>query len=136
MSCHRILVVDDYVPAARAIAQLLRLSGHTGVTVFNADRILDTALAFHPHVVLLDIGLEGQHDGLTVARWLRDEPRLDGVLLVALTGRGDDEMAAHAAAAGFDYYLLKPVGFDDLEAVIATVDETRIAEQRDNSIAG
>jgi DNA-binding response OmpR family regulator len=115
---------------------LLRLSGHTVVTAFNADRIMDTATSFHPDVVLLDLGLGGAHDGLDVARWLREDPRLGEMLLVALTGRCDEDIALDAAAAGFDYYLLKPVGFDDLEAVIATLDEARATAQRNNSIAG
>src|SRR6058998_2024747 len=109
MHTHRILVVDDYVPAAQAIAQLLRIVGHTVVTAYTADRIVDLAVEFQPDVVLLDIGLKGEADGVTVARWLREEPRLDGFVLVAVTGRGNTENDAHIASAGFDHYLVKPV---------------------------
>jgi CheY-like chemotaxis protein len=136
VSCHRILVVDDYIPAARAISQLLRLDGHTVVTAFNAEHVLDAAVGFRPDIVLLDLTLQGADDGFVVARWLRDEAGLPDVLIVALTGRCDDELAQRAADAGFNYYLLKPVGWDDLQAVIASVDEEREHGRKGNSIAG
>jgi DNA-binding response OmpR family regulator len=123
MQQHRILVVDDYVPAAQAIAQLLRIVGHSVVTAFTADHIVDLALEFQPDVVLLDIGLKGEADGVTVARWLRAEPRLEGILLVAVTGRGNAENDEYITSAGFDHYLVKPVGLDELDAVIRSVHE-------------
>jgi two-component system, sensor histidine kinase len=123
MQHHRILVVDDYVPAANAIAQLLRVVGHTVATAFTADGIVDLANAFQPDVVLLDIGLKCDVDGVTVARWLREEPRLDGVVLVAVTGRGNAEDDEYIASAGFDHYLVKPVGLDDLDAILGTIHE-------------
>src|SRR3954462_4892875 len=123
MQYHRILVVDDYVPAAQAIAQLLRIVGHTVATSFTADRILDPAIEFQPDVVLLDIGLKGEVDGVTVARWMREEPRLDGIVLVAVTGRGNVSHDEYIASAGFDHYLVKPVGLDELDAIISTVPE-------------
>ena len=119
----RILVVDDYVPAAQAIAQLLRIAGHAVATSYTAHRIVEIAAEFQPAVVLLDISLNGPDDGLAVARQLRAEPRLEGVVLVALTGRHDVELEAQIAAAGFDHYLLKPVGFDEIEAILSVTPE-------------
>ena len=132
----RILVVDDYVPVAHAIAQLLRLSGHAVMTAFAADEVMNAARAFHPDVVLLDIGLRGPHDGVAVANWLREEHTFDSTLLVALTGRCDGEDDARIASAGFDYHLLKPVSFDELEAIIETAPERSAAGPKGNSIAG
>jgi DNA-binding response OmpR family regulator len=136
VSCHRILVVDDYIPAARAISQLLRLDGHTVVTAFSADNLVDSAASFRPDIVLLDISLDGAEDGLVAAQWLRNEPRLERTVLVALTGRCDEDMVARATDAGFEFYLVKPVGWDDLQAVIAAVDDDRVPGRKDNSIAG
>jgi CheY-like chemotaxis protein len=70
MPC-RILVIDDYVPAATAIARLLRLSGHTVMTSFSASDAVAIALEFRPDVIFLDIGLGGPDDGVSVASRLR-----------------------------------------------------------------
>ena len=115
----RVLVVDDYVPATQAIAQLLRIAGHVVGTSYTAHRIVEVAVEFQPQVVLLDISLNGPDDGLAVAQSLRAEPRLDGVVLVAMTGRHDAELESQIVAAGFDHYLLKPVGFDEIEAILS-----------------
>jgi DNA-binding response OmpR family regulator len=123
---HRILVVDDYVPAAQAIAQLLRIVGHTVTTAYTADNIVDLAVAFQPEIVLLDIGLKGAVDGVTVARWLHEEPRLDGVVLVAVTGRGNAEHDEYITSAGFDHYLVKPVGLEQLDAIISALPERSV----------
>ena len=119
----RVLVVDDYVPAAQAIAQLLRIAGHAVATSHSAHRIVEVAMEFQPAVVLLDISLNGPDDGLAVARLLRAEAGLEGVVLVALTGRHDAELETQIAAAGFDHYLLKPVGFDEIEAILSATPE-------------
>ena len=87
-------------------------------------------------VVLLDIGLRGPNDGVTVAEWLRDEPSFDHTLLVALTGRCDGEHDDRIATAGFDYHLIKPVSFDELEAIIETAPERHVDGPKGNSIAG
>jgi DNA-binding response OmpR family regulator len=132
----RVLVVDDYAPVAHAIAQLLRLSGHSVVTAFAADQVMDAARAFQPDVVLLDISLHGKHDGVAVAGWLRDDPTFERTLLVALSGRCDDEDDERIATAGFDYHLLKPVSFDELEAIISAAPVRSVGGPKGNSIAG
>lgn len=115
----RVLVVDDYVPATMAIAQLLRIAGHIVATSYTAENILQIAVDFQPAVVLLDISLKGPDDGLAVASLLRSDPRLEGIVLVAMTGRHDTDLEAQIAAAGFNHYLLKPVGFDEIDAILA-----------------
>ncbi|HVR29468.1 MAG TPA: response regulator, partial [Thermoanaerobaculia bacterium] len=70
-----------------------------------------------PDLVLLDIGLPGM-DGYQVARELRRRPRLREVVLVALTGYGQEEDRARAREAGFDEHLVKPASIDDLQRVL------------------
>lgn len=115
----RVLVIDDYIPATMAIAQLLRIAGYVVATSYTADNIVQVAVEFQPSVVLLDISLKGPDDGIAVATLLRAEPRLEGLVLVAMTGRHDAELEAQIAAAGFDHYLLKPVGFDEIDAILS-----------------
>ena len=71
-----------------------------------------------PDVVLLDIGLPGK-DGYQVARELRGHRELDGVVLVALTGYGQEQDRLRSREAGFDEHLVKPASIDDLQRVLA-----------------
>jgi CheY-like chemotaxis protein len=71
----------------------------------------------------LDIGLPGM-DGYQLAQHLRRQPGLEGVLLVALTGYGQEEDRRHARKVGFDEHLTKPVRFDTLQKLVA---EWRVA---------
>ena len=71
-----------------------------------------------PDLVFLDIGMPGM-DGYEVARRLRQQPGLDGVLLAALTGWGQEEDRRRSTEAGFDHHLVKPVEPEQLEVLIA-----------------
>jgi CheY-like chemotaxis protein len=77
----------------------------------------DAARGFGPEIVLLDLGLPGI-DGHQVARGLRAEPTLRAVLLVAVTGHAD---ARAATAAGFDRHLERPLRYEALATLLATV---------------
>jgi CheY-like chemotaxis protein len=114
----RILVIDDYVPAATAIGRLLRLSGHAVITAFSAKDAVPIALEFRPDVIFLDLGLPGPDDGLAVAARIREQQCFDRTLVVALTGSEGNAHESRIMAAGFDYYLVKPVGLDIMESVI------------------
>lgn len=118
MSSPRILIVDDYAPAADALCRLLRINGHAVRTARNADEAMAAALDFRPEVVLLDINLGGVSDGFAVARWLREQVVLDRVVLIAITGRADFEMKDRLSAAGFDHVLTKPIPFAEIEQII------------------
>lgn len=85
---------------------LLRLQGCEVATATNGASAIQTALEFHPEVVLLDIGLPDV-DGFEVARELR--PLLANSFMVALTGYGTNQNKERARQAGFDQLLTKPV---------------------------
>ncbi len=104
----RVLVVEDNVDTAESMAILLRLKGHEVLVAYDGPAALEKARSFHPDVVLLDIGLPGL-DGYQVAARLRKRRRTANVLLVALTGYGQEEDQARAIEAGFDHHLTKPV---------------------------
>jgi len=120
-SPRRILVVDDNVDTAQSLALLLRLKGHHVEVAHDGPAALETAAAFEPEVVLLDIGLPGL-DGYEVARRLREETRLADALLVALTGYGQEEDRRRALYAGFDHHFTKPVDPTVLYKLIARSD--------------
>jgi CheY-like chemotaxis protein len=105
----RILLVDDNVDGARSLALLLRKEGHEIEVAHDGPAALDAAVRFRPEVVLLDIGLPKGMDGYEVARRLRQVPGLKDVLLVALTGFGQDEDRQRSSEAGFQVHLVKPL---------------------------
>jgi two-component system CheB/CheR fusion protein len=110
-------VVDDNVDAADSLALLLRAGGHEVQTAYDGPTALETAGAFHPEVVFLDIGLP-EVDGYEVARRLRRQPGLEKSLLVAVTGYGQEEDRRRAAAAAFDAHLVKPADPTDLFSLL------------------
>ena len=75
------------------------------------------AREFQPEVAILDIGLPDM-SGHDLARAFRADPALGKVLLIAQTGWGQASDRAACAAAGFDVHLVKPVSFEQLEAVL------------------
>ena len=81
------LVVDDNVDTATSLALLLTESGHDVRTAHDGPTALEAALDYRPDVVLLDIGLPGL-DGFEVAKRMRQQPILQKVVLVAMTGYG------------------------------------------------
>jgi CheY-like chemotaxis protein len=116
------LIVDDNEDSARSMSMLQRLRGHDMRTAFTGPDAVAIAAEFAPEVVLLDIGLPGMN-GLEVARRLRAMPALAGAFLVAMTGYGSPEDLAHARAAGFDEYMVKPVDLNVLRAWLRKRDE-------------
>ncbi len=113
----RILVVEDNEDGANTIAMLLRALGQQVKVVFSGPAAVETAEEYQPNIVLLDIGLPGM-SGFDVARRLRQMRSLDGVRLIALTGYGQDEDKQRAQEAGFDQFLVKPVGLDALRTLL------------------
>ena len=120
----RIVVVDDNVDAADALATMLTLAGHETRTASDGPQGLAVARAFRPDVVFLDIGLPGL-DGYRVAEQMRADPALAATTLVALSGWGSDEDKRRSRQAGFAYHLTKPAGSAALTGLLAAIGEAR-----------
>jgi PAS domain S-box-containing protein len=109
----RIIIVDDNADAAQTLAVLLRLSNHQVETASTAEEAIPKIGAFRPTIALLDIGLPGT-DGYQLARELRADPLTQGLVLIAVTGYGQEKDRIEARLAGFDHHLTKPVEPADL----------------------
>jgi CheY-like chemotaxis protein/two-component sensor histidine kinase len=115
----RVLVVDDNVAAASMLALLLdRLGAERVEVATDGVAAVSKARQLRPDLVLLDIGLPGK-DGYQVARELRGDRELEGAVLVALTGYGQEQDRLRSREAGFDEHLVKPASIDDLQRVLA-----------------
>lgn len=119
----RILVVDDNVDAAEMLKLVLEALGHEVIIEHDGYRALERAKIEQPNVCLLDIGLP-EIDGNELARHLRAQPENQDVLLVAVTGYGQDRDRVNSLAAGFDYHLIKPVDIAELSEILATISPT------------
>jgi PAS domain S-box-containing protein len=114
----RILVVDDNADAANTLAEFLGMTGHAVRMAYSGPAALEAARALRPEVVLLDIGMPGM-DGYEVARRLRGEPGLEKVLLIALTGYGNEEDRRRSREATIDHHVVKPVDPGELKALLS-----------------
>jgi len=111
----RVLVVDDCPDTRVSLASLLRLWGHDVRGAADGPTALETAVAYRPDVVLLDIGLPGM-DGGEVARCLRR--RGEPALLVSVSGYGDEDHRRCALDAGCDLHWVKPIDLDELRGLL------------------
>lgn len=114
----RILVVDDNTDSAESLGALLEMVGHQVRTAHDGPSALAQAGSFVPDVVLLDIGMPGM-SGYDVARELREDPAHEGIVLVAVTGWGQEEDRRRSREAGFDHHLTKPADLPTLQDLLA-----------------
>jgi CheY-like chemotaxis protein len=107
-SRRRILVADDNEDSAASLATMLEIMGHEVRTAADGLAALETAGSFHPDAILLDIGMP-RLNGYDTSRRIREQPWGQGVLLIALTGWGQDDDKRRSREAGFDHHLVKPI---------------------------
>jgi PAS domain S-box-containing protein len=117
----KILVVDDNRDAADSCAALLELSGHHVQTTYTGRRALELAETFRPHALLLDIGLP-DFDGYQLATSIRAAPWGRGIVLIAVTGWGQEEDRRRAFEAGCDHHLTKPIAAETVESLLLSLD--------------
>lgn len=110
----RVLVIEDAEDAGRSLKQLLEFNGHKVAIARNGSTGLELAERFTPDVILLDLGLP-DISGFRVLKQLRQKKALPNTIIVATTGRDDQEATQRA---GFDGHLIKPISFDDLASMI------------------
>lgn len=118
VSPRKILVVDDNIDAALSLAMLLRLDGHTVRVAHSGEEGIAAIAEDPPEFVLLDIGMPGM-DGHAVARHLQSLPGREKMVLVALTGWGQEQDRQRSKLAGFDHHLTKPVEPSVLNRLLA-----------------
>jgi PAS domain S-box-containing protein len=115
----RILVVDDNEDSADSLSTLLRMRGHDIHTAHDGPEALEAAEQFRPELVLLDIGLP-RMNGLEVCRRIREQAWGKTMIVVALTGWGQEEDRIKSKEAGFDHHLVKPVQLAELTRLIGS----------------
>lgn len=117
----RIVVADDNADSAASLAMMLRLLGHEVQTAYDGQQAVEVAATFLPDVMLLDIGMPIM-DGYEAARQVRKNLELSNVMLVALTGWGQEDDKRRAEEAGFHHHVTKPIDLAALRAILEPLD--------------
>jgi CheY-like chemotaxis protein len=112
-----VLIVDDVKDNADSLALLLGALGHEAHAVYGGSAAIELANEVRPDVVLLDLGMP-RMDGYEVCRQLRREPWGKTMLIVALTGWGQENDRARTEGAGFDHHLVKPADLSSLSQLL------------------
>jgi two-component system, chemotaxis family, CheB/CheR fusion protein len=113
----RVLIVDDNLDAAESLAILMKLAGHEVRMAFDGLEAVRAAETFRPHIVFLDLGLPKLGGG-EAARQIRQHSWGKGMILVAVTGWGQDGDRRKSRESGFDEHLVKPAKLEDLTKII------------------
>lgn len=114
------LVVDDNRDAANSLAEFLDALGIATSVAYSGTEALALLPTLQPDVAVLDIGMPGM-DGHELARRIRQHPAGAQVLLVALTGWGQQSDREATAAAGFQHHLVKPLDPDALLPILDSI---------------
>lgn len=120
----RVLVVDDNADTVLSFSILLRASGHEVFSASDGLAAVQVASENSPDVVLLDIGLPGLN-GYEVAKRIRQQPGGKEVVLVALTGYGQDTDRQLSAQSGFNHHLVKPARLEQVREILAAAAKQR-----------
>ena len=114
----RVLIADDNRDGADSLTMVARAFGCEVRTAYGGADAVHEATAFRPHIVFLDLGMP-EMDGLEAARRIRALPHGGDLLIVALTGWGQERDRQLTSEAGFDAHVVKPADPLALRALIA-----------------
>jgi signal transduction histidine kinase len=122
----RILVVDDNRDAADTLALSLSLVGHQVQTIYDPFQVVEAVGVFQPEIAFLDVGMP-RLNGLELAMRIRATAHGASVLLVALTGWGQDDDRRRSRQAGFDHHLVKPADPQHIERICREMSRAALA---------
>jgi PAS domain S-box-containing protein len=120
----RVLVVDDNGDAADMLAMSIEMQGHFTLTVYDPLEALERGVDFAPELAFFDVGMPGL-SGYELARRVRSTAWGEDLMLVALTGWGQEEDRQRSAEAGFDEHIVKPIDFAQIARLCERALETR-----------
>lgn len=121
----KILIVDDQEEIRRLVKATLKISQWSVITSDCGLDAVEKAKKERPDVIMMDISMPGDMDGLEATRTIKADPSTRSCVVIMLTSKGADEDMALGYQAGADDYFVKP--FSPL-ALIKKVDE--VMEER------
>lgn len=115
---HRVLIVDDNADAASTLGMLIEMLGNHVATANSGREALALGEDFQPRIIFLDLGMP-EMDGFATAAKIREQAWGKNIVIVALSGWGQDEDKRKTEAAGFDHHLVKPTELGQLQKLLA-----------------
>lgn len=119
-SALRVLVVDDNAAAAYMLSRIVEALGNETKIAPDGEQAIAEAEAFQPQVIFMDIGMP-RMNGYEAAERIRQTSWGKDLVLVALTGWGQEEDRRRTQAAGFNHHLVKPADLDQVQQLLSAV---------------
>jgi CheY-like chemotaxis protein len=110
----RILIAEDNPLNSELLRDWLELEGYEVLLVANLNAAFAAVRAEHPNVVLLDVQL-GTEDGLALASWMRQQPLLCKIPIIAVTAQAMASEQQHILESGCNRIVPKPIDFAVLQ---------------------
>ncbi len=117
---HRILIVDDNRDSATLLGLVLKVLGNETALAFDGQEAVNMASTFRPDIVLMDIGMP-RKNGYEAAQEIRQSEWGKKIVLVALTGWGQEDDKKRTHEAGFDYHLTKPPEPAEIQRILDSI---------------
>jgi two-component system CheB/CheR fusion protein len=122
----RVLIVDDQQDIAESLGMLVESLGVTARTAYDGPAALAAVSEFKPEKVIMDLGLPGM-DGYELAREIRKLPNGQNLVLIALSGWGQEEIRQKALNAGFNQFFVKPLDIKGLKDLLQSPSATSVS---------
>lgn len=120
----KIVVVEDDKVLSLLLSKMVERIGHEVASIVTkGSEAIDRIQSISPDLILMDIMLEDNIDGITVMEKIR-EKELD-FPVIYITGNSDPANLKRARSTNFEEYLIKPVSFDDLKKNIDSVEHKK-----------
>lgn len=119
-SKRRVLVVDDNKAAAKMLRMVVQMLGNEVETADDGLQAIEIGEQFRPQVIFMDIGMP-KMNGYEAARYIREQPWGKKIVLIALTGWGQEDDKRKTKEAGFDHHLVKPAEPSEIQTLLALV---------------
>jgi len=128
-----VLIVDDNRDATDSMAMLLAMEGYDVRVAYDGPQALEAVRTARPDVILLDIGLPGM-DGFQVAQRVRADSANSSIVIVAVSGYGQEEHRSRSTQAGCDHHLVKPIEPAVVSELLASLQSTRHGTSSENIV--
>lgn len=112
-----VLIIDDNKDLASIFCEYLNMVGYEAISTLSGEEGIAVAKEQNPEAILCDIGMTGMN-GYDVARYIRQDPELKDIYLVAISGYSGQADIERSVKAGFDRHLGKPINLETIKKVL------------------
>ena len=111
----KILIVDDQAEVRRLVEMTLKVGDYQVLQAKSGEEAIEIGKAENPDLIIMDIMMPGEMDGLEATRTLKNDPETKDSKIIMLTAKGQEADRERGLEAGADDYFAKP--FSPLELI-------------------